>query len=44
MTKFSCNVCGFSAERDKVVENCPYCGKKNSLEEEENAEDLIKRI
>jgi len=41
MTKFHCTLCGYSTEREKIPERCPYCSKLGSMEQEESAEELV---
>ena len=42
MTKFRCEACGYSLERNTKPKTCPYCGKNNSMAEEKNAEQILK--
>jgi rubrerythrin len=44
MVKFQCRFCGYSLEKDLNPKNCPYCSKKDALEKEENAEELLSEI
>jgi len=41
MTRFICKDCGYKFE--SAEKKCPYCSKDN-VEEEKNAEELIKDI
>jgi len=41
MARYNCKVCGFSIERNKKPEDCPYCSKKGVMEEEQEARELV---
>lgn len=45
MAKFVCKACGYRIEskKDSYPKKCPYCSKE-TIEEEENAEELVKEV
>lgn len=44
MARFNCVHCSYSFEKDEMPKRCPYCGRAEGLEEEENAEELVSHI
>ena len=44
MAKFYCESCGYSIEKNKKPERCPYCSSWGSMKQEETAEELIEEI
>jgi len=43
MTRFNCNTCGYSTNSNRQPKKCPYCSRENSMEEEENAEEILNK-
>lgn len=41
MTKYNCRYCGYSTEKSTKPAKCPYCSKKDAMNEEEAADELV---
>ncbi|MDO8517222.1 MAG: rubredoxin [Nanoarchaeota archaeon] len=43
MAKYNCSTCGYSTTSGRQPKKCPYCSRENTMEEEENAEEILSR-
>ena len=39
-----CKKCGYSVEKDKIPEKCPYCNREGTITEKKSAQDLLNEV